>query len=96
MCAWPEGLGSLLGYYGSTTSASATTSLFANQFTQIGQYDYAAAYNTLKNQTGIGVAQGFATLGMLQEQKKPEPKRGILAELRAEIDDWHGDILRAA
>ena len=84
-------LASLQQGIGGWTDMSATTSALGSALIGQGIYSYG---NQLTNQH----QQQYQKIVVFQNigPEIPKTKGSILHELRREIDEWHGDILRAA
>jgi len=89
-------LSDFVGLMGGLTGTSATTTnVCTNQlggamiyYPDYGQQVVSNQYQNLLIQAGIGQGIGGAV------EKVKEAAKGFLAELREEIDAWHGDCLR--
>lgn len=90
MVSFQETYGSILG----TTAGTAATNIYipyAEQQQALGNYyNQQSVMNQLQNAFAYG--QGIAEISPEKIFKKA---KGLLAELREEIDAWHGNILRA-
>ena len=72
------------------TSTATSTNVYSQQLGNYNQYQYdQSVMNQLQNAFAYG--QGIAAISPEKIFKKA---KGLLAELREEIDAWHGNILR--
>lgn len=88
MVSFQETYGSILG----TTAGTAVTNIYipyAEQQQALGNYyNQQSVMNQLQNAYGQAITA-------ISPEKIFKTAKGLLAELREEIDAWHGNILRA-
>ena len=94
MVQWGNTLGSILGTGTSApTGTTAEGSIWQYYPSQLQINQQQNAYSQLAQQAHVfGQAYGIVTE---LPEKVFKTAKGFLAELREEIDAWHGDILRA-
>jgi hypothetical protein len=88
-------LSDFVGLMGGLTGTATTSNVYTNSlggatiyYPEFNQQAVLNQYQNLLSQVGVGQAIGGAV------QKAKEKAKGFLAELREEIDAWHGDCLR--
>lgn len=97
MIQWGNSLGSILGAtttQGSTNTGTdcATSNLWQYYPSQLAINNQQNAYGQLAQQAHV-FGQAYGIVAELPE-KVFKTAKGFLAELREEIDAWHGDCLR--